>query len=190
KMPVVAFVALFSYLVGPSGNRGKTVIAKQKLQVLLGGRRQARGGDVGNDGVSLGAPCRKLNRKEAQQDQHRGQFFHRSHCLLRKERQPKLPLFSVPSHERSEVDTSSQLNLPGRVQEVAVIDAVKRAEYGRKGRTRRRRGPCGIEIQAGSGGTASNRSCGRRYRSCGNTVAVVVGAHLVLLVGDIEEISD
>src|SRR5262247_2790080 len=40
KMPVVAFVTLFSYLIGPSGNRREAVITEQKLQVLLGGRRQ------------------------------------------------------------------------------------------------------------------------------------------------------
>src|ERR1700720_1997780 len=67
KVPVVAFVALFSHCVSPACDGRQRVSAQQKLQILFRRRRETSRGDISNNGVALGPPGQKLSGNEGYQ---------------------------------------------------------------------------------------------------------------------------
>src|SRR5882724_6497698 len=76
KVPAVGCVPVFSNVVGPTGNGTQAVLAQQKFDVLLGGGRQPRAGDVRDDGMPFDAPGKKLGGKKREQSKNGCGFFH------------------------------------------------------------------------------------------------------------------
>jgi hypothetical protein len=84
KVPVITLIAVSSDLVSPTGNGSKTVCAEQELEIFFSERRQARLGDIGDDGMAFGTPGYELGGDDGKEQKESDKLFHENPIVSNK----------------------------------------------------------------------------------------------------------